>query len=102
MIKKFLEFGEESLKTIIIYLFSIGSFLIAYKAFVFGKAIYLVNYYNRQTSYLQDGQRWYSSEQANNLPLGIAGGIMYFIVLLLIWKLICELLFIIFERIERK
>lgn len=102
MIKKFFQFGEESLKSIITYLFSIGSFIVAYKAFIFGKAIYLVNFYNKEISYFKDGQRWYTGKEVNNLPLGIVGGIMYFIVIILIWKLVCELLYIIFERIQRK
>lgn len=101
MLKRLLEFGEIPVKSLIRYLFSIGSFIIVYRAYIFGKALYLTNYYEKAINYIQDGQRWYTYEEVNNLPLGLTGGIIYFIAGLLIWKLICELLYIIFAKIER-
>lgn len=101
MIKKLLQFGEAKLKTIITNLFCMGCVLIAYKAFIFGKEIYLANFYFKSIKYVQNGQRIYTEREVNNLPLGIFGGVIYFIVILLIWKLVCELLYIIFERIKK-
>jgi len=101
IIKKCISFGEMSLKSIISFLFYIGCFIIVYKAFLWGKAIYLTNFYEKEISYLQGSQRWFTSETVNNLPLGVMGFIVYFIVISLAWKLICELLYIIFERISR-
>lgn len=101
-IEKITNFGEMPLKSIITYLFEIGCIIIAYKAFLWGKAIYLSTYYEKEISYIKNNQSWYTTEMTNNLPLGIAGGIVYFIVISVAWKLICELLYIIFERISRK
>lgn len=101
-IKKIITFGEMSLKSIITFLYWIGCIPIIYKAYLWGKSIYLTSYYEKQISYLQDGQKWFTSEMVNNLPLAILGFIIYLTVSFVVWKLICELLFIIFERISRK
>jgi hypothetical protein len=101
-IRMFISFGEMSLKSIISFLFYVGCFIIIYKAFLWGKAIYLTNFYEKGVSYLQNNQKWFTSVTVNNLPLGVLGFITYFIVISLAWKLICELLYIIFERISRK
>jgi hypothetical protein len=101
-IRTFIDFGEMPLKTIVTFLYCIGCVIIIYKAFIWGKSIYLTTFLDKQISYMQDGQRWYSSETVNNVPLGVLGFIIYFVVFSLVWKLICELIYIIFERIARK
>ncbi|PKM49706.1 MAG: hypothetical protein CVV02_14625 [Firmicutes bacterium HGW-Firmicutes-7] len=98
----FFEFGDMSLKSIIRYLYLMGCITLLYKAFLVGRVLYLTNTYAKETSYMQGGQQWYSSIEVNNMPLGLFGGLAFFIVSLLIWKIICELLYIIFERIGRQ
>ena len=102
MFRKLKNFGEIPLKSIITLLYYIGCLIVIYRAFLWGRAIYLANFYEKEISYLKDNQRWHTSETVNNLPLGVVGFIIYFIVISLAWKLICELLYIIFERISRK
>ncbi|MBH1939670.1 hypothetical protein I5677_02030 [Mobilitalea sibirica] len=101
-IKIILTFGEMSLRSIIKYLYCAGCIVIAYIAFHWARAIYLTNFYDKEISYMEGKTRWYTTETVNNLPLSILGFIAYVIVALVIWKLICELLYIIFERIGRK
>lgn len=102
MLKRLFQFGGKSIEALIKYLFVFGNFIIMYNAYAFGKSIYLTTYYEQGISYIQEGQRWYTTEKVNNLPLGIVGSIAYFIITLVIWKVICELLYIIFERVERR
>ncbi len=101
-IRKFVEFGEMTLKSIITFLYGIGCIIIIYKAYLWGKSIYLTSFYEKQISYFRDGERWITSEPANNLFLAVLGFVVYFIIAAVVWKLICELLYIIFERIGRK
>jgi len=101
-LKSLVNFGELKLNQIFTYLFIVGSAIIAFKSFFIGKAVYLTNFYIKGISYLENGQRWYTDREVNNLPLGIVSGVIYFIIALLLWKLVCELLYIIFKRIERE
>jgi hypothetical protein len=99
-IKKFVEFGEMTLKSIITFLYGIGCIIIIYKAYLWGKSIYLTSFYQKQINDFQNG--WLTFETVNNLPLAILGFVVYFIIIAVVWKLVCELLYIIFERIGRK
>lgn len=101
-IKKVVEFGEMTLKSIITYLYSIGCIIIIYKAYLWGRSIYLTSFYDREINYVQGGQNMLTIQTVNNLPLSILGFVVYCIVISIAWKLICELLYIIFERIGRK
>lgn len=101
-LRKYFAFGEMSLKRVILYLYGLGCLLIIYKAYRWGKSLYLTNFIEKDINYIQNGERWYTSETVNNAPLGILGFFAYFLVFSFIWKLVCELLYIIFERIARK
>ncbi len=72
--------------------FYIGILFIAFKAYLFGKGIYLTHTYMKDFSYVENGQNWFTSTEAPNTPLAILGFILFFIVVLVMWKFVCELL----------
>ena len=96
----FYKFGETTAKKAISALFFIGLLPLLFTSILFGNYLYLTNMYSKSISFMRDGQKWYTSEQVNNLPLGFLGGFVFFIVIVLVWKILCELLIIIFRAIE--
>ena len=98
--KGFLSLGKWSVNRIIHYLFYAGMIPIAFQAYTFGKFLYLNNTYLKGASYIQDGQQVYTDYPVPHAPLGFFGAIAFFIVGLLIWKLTCELLLIMFRFFE--
>jgi hypothetical protein len=93
-------FGETTAKRAVSILFFLGLFPMLYKSIFFGRYLYLTNSYLKSISFLQNGQNVHSGYLVNNLPLGILGGFVLFIVMVLMWKVLCELLIIIFRAIE--
>lgn len=94
------KFGEVSAKKVISFLFFLGIIPLAYNSVLFGKYLYLNNTYEKEIWFKQFGQTVYSSKEVHHLPLGIIGGFIFFIVMMLTWKVTCELLIIIFRAIE--
>ena len=80
--------------------YKVGMIPLLYKAYLFGRYLYLNNTYEKGFTFLQDGQTWFSSKPVNNAPLGIVGGIIFFIISIFIWKLGCELFLIMFRYFE--
>ncbi len=83
--------------TVLFYLVCIPLFI---SSIMFGKYIYLTKKYFKDISYMQDGVKWFTQSEVNNLPLAIFLASIYFVFSLLIWKIICELLIIIFRCFE--
>ncbi|WBW97100.1 hypothetical protein [Oceanirhabdus sp. W0125-5] len=98
--KDFRKFGVISAKNAIEILFYLGIFPILMKAIAYGKVMYLSHMYEKEISFIENGMRHYTYRMVNNLPLGIFTGILYFVFGVLIWKIICELLIMIFRCFE--
>lgn len=94
------EFGSITAQKAITILFYLGITPLFISSFLFGKNVYLTNQYFKDVSWIENGTRWYTQYEANNLPLGIFLGIIYFVIGILTWKIICELLIIIFRCFE--
>lgn len=93
-------FGEIPAKKCISILFYLGILPLFYSTIIFGRYIYLSNKYLKDIWFLQDGKQAFTQTEVNNLPLGVFLGILFFIFGILIWKIICELLIIIFRCFE--
>ena len=98
--KCFFKLGNTTAQEAISLLFYIGLLPVLYFSIVFGKYLYLTNMYSKDIWFTKNGQKFYTSEQVNNLPLGIFGGLVFIIVTTIAWKVLCELLIIIFRAIE--
>lgn len=97
MEKKIFKFGEISSKVLITVLFYTGIIPIIHKSIAFGKTVYLSNTYQR-TVKVGD---YYTEKEVNNLLLGVFEGLVLFIVLVIFWKVVCELLYIIIRYFEK-
>lgn len=93
-------FGETTAKKAVSLLFYLGLLPLLFSSILFGKYLYLSNTYLKDIWLMQDGQKMYTNKEVSNLPLGIFGGFLSYIVIVLVWKVICELLIIIFSAIE--
>ena len=100
MFSKIFNLQLRNSKEIISLLYKVVIIPILYNAYLIGKVLYLNNTYQKAISLTKNGQQWYTDEIVNNLPLGIIGAIVSFIVLITIWKLFCELLVILFFYFE--
>lgn len=94
------KFGDITAKKALSILFFLGLLPLLFASIIFGKYLYLTNTYFKGIWFIQDGQKMYTEKMANNLPLGVFGGFIFFVVSVLVWKVICELLIIIFRAIE--
>lgn len=99
MIKKFFSLGKTSVKRLISWLFYIGFLPVAYLSYSFGSFIYATNMYNKVIS---EKNNILVTESANNWIVGIIGGIIAFIFYIVLWKIICELLLLIFTYLENR
>jgi hypothetical protein len=98
--KWLLKFGETTAKRAISALFYLGLFPLFFTSILFGKYLYLTNTYEKAIWFIENGQKMYTSALVNNQPLGFLGGLVFFVVTALVWKVLCELLIIIFRAIE--
>ncbi len=96
----FTNFGEITSKKAIAILFYLGTFPIITNSYLFGKEIYLSHQYEQQIVARINGTNHYTSRIVNNTPLGILSGIIAFIIIFFIWKIICELALIFFRYFE--
>jgi hypothetical protein len=102
MVSEFFNLKKRSVKEILSLLYRVGIIPILYKAYLFGYYIYLNNTYDKDFWFVENGQRLSSSKIVNNAPLAIIGGIIFIIVSIFAWKLVCELLLIMFQYFEAK
>ena len=89
---RFLDFGKLSVKKLMTLLFLIGTIGIFAAACARGYMVALTHTYFRTVSY---GGGWFSSVEVNNWPLGFLAGVLYFVIGTLLWRLVCEMLYII-------
>jgi hypothetical protein len=77
-----------------------GMIPLLYGSYLNGYYLYLNNTYEQGFSFVQNRVRLYSEEPVSNMYLGIFGGMIFFIISVYIWKLVCELLLIMFRFFE--
>lgn len=90
--KRLMSFGSMDLNFLVSVLFWIGNLPIALLAFIIGNRIFLTNTYNK-IIYQSGNLRSY--EEVQNLPLGVFAGIIAFVSGVVIWRIICDFIFII-------
>lgn len=95
--KKVFQIGEIPSKILITILFYTGFIPILYKSVLFGKTVYLTHTYQKT---IKVGD-WYTGEEVNNLPLGIFQGVILFLIAVVIWKVVCEIIFIVVRYFEK-
>ncbi len=96
LIEKIFKFGEITSKTLVTILFYTGILPIIYQSIEFGKTVYLNNFVEIT---VKNGD-WYTGKEINNLPLGIFQGVIVFLISIIIWKVICEIIFIMVRYFE--
>ena len=82
----------------ILFYLSIVPFFIS--SIMFGKYIYLTSTYFKDITFMENDQQMFTQTIVNNLPLAVFLASIYFVLGILIWKIICELLIIIFRCFE--
>ncbi|GMQ58672.1 hypothetical protein AN1V17_30670 [Vallitalea sediminicola] len=97
----FLSLGKMTVSNVIHKIFYIGMLIVAYKAYMFARVIYMTCTYEKMVRHFAGNNTYsYTSMTVNNAPLAILGFIICFIVILILWKLICELLLKFFTYFE--
>ena len=86
----FLNFGKLSVKKLTELFWGIGTIAIFASAWAYGYSVYLAN--TRIVTIAQAG--WYTGAEVNHLPLGIFAGVAYFVIGALLWRLVCEGIYI--------
>jgi hypothetical protein len=93
----FFSLGEKKAKEIILFLFIIGIIPIAYFCIMLGSIT--ATAYPQQISVPSQYGGFTGATESNGL-LGFFVGILSFVVAVVVWKLLCELLLIIFRCLE--
>lgn len=99
-LKDFFTLGQLSVSYVMHKIFYLGTIFIAYKAYLFRKGIYLSRTYMKNVPNVQNSERWYTYAEFNNMPLAMLEFILFLIVVLVMWKFICELLIKFFSYFE--
>lgn len=99
MVKDFFSLGKTSVKKVISCLFFIGFIPVVYSSYSFGMFMYTANTYNKVIS---EKNNILVTESANNWFIGLVGGIIAFVFYVILWKVICELLLLIFTYLENR
>ena len=97
MFANFFEFGEKTAKEIIRLLYFIGMVPIAFYAIVIGRIAALTFLTER---WVPSSPGMYTAEIETNYFLGFVTAVIVFIVGIILWKLFCELLLLIFKSLE--
>ena len=92
MLDRFLDFGKLSVKKLMTLLFLIGTIGIFAAACARGYMVALTHTYFRT---VPQGGGWYTSVVVHNWPLGFLVGVLCFVIGTLLWRLVCEMLYII-------
>lgn len=91
--------GNVNYRCLTTFLFYIGLIPIVYWSYNFARYVKMNNYIV-QTIQNLDGS--YSVMQTNNTILGVIAGVLIVIVFITFWKVLCELLYLIFEVFKNK
>lgn len=96
----FFKLGKMVSHKAISILFYVGFIPLIAQSYTLGKNIYKTNTYSQSIQLNQNGPAMFTGREVNNAPLGILGGLISFVVMVVIWKIICELLIILFRYFE--
>lgn len=88
---KLLEFGSLSVKRLCKALFVTGFIALLIKSFMFGYMVYQTNTYMKT---IRDAN-FFTGVEVNNFPLGLFCGLAYLIIGTFLWRLICEIIYIV-------
>lgn len=97
MIHDFFSLGKKTAKETLQLLYVVGFIPLVLIAFLFGKVISSVFLIE---SSVPTGNGWYTGAMTPNYSLGGFVGIVFFVTMAVIWKLLCELFWRIFESME--
>jgi uncharacterized membrane protein len=100
MFRKIFRFGEQSLNQIFTYLFLVGSMIIIYGGVLYSRGIYLGNTFMKEIEHFDGTWYSYTYEEVNNLHLAVLIFIVSTVLFILFWRILCELLYIIFNKIQ--
>lgn len=89
--------GKMKPSTLITTLFYTGLIGVIYFAYQFGKYISLTNTVMKEVM-IEQGM--YTVAPTNNSTLGFFAGVMCFLAFLIIWKVVCEFLLLIFNALS--
>lgn len=95
---KIFGFGHLSSRFLIALFFYTGIIPIVYQCVVFGKQVYATHFVETT---VKEGD-WYTGKTINDLPITIFQGTVAFLVSIVMWKVICELLLIVVRYFETK
>src|SRR5689334_16444788 len=97
MIHDFFSLGKKTAKETLQLLYFVGFIPLLLIAFLFGKVISSVFLIE---SSVPTGNGWYTGAMTPNYSLGGFVGIVSFVTMAVIWKLLCELLLLVFNSLE--
>lgn len=100
LFRKLFGIGETSAKRAVSSLFYVGLAIVSYRSIVFGRHLYLAYTYQKKLQIFRDGVYTVTYRTVNHLPLGILGGIVFFVLSVVAWKILCELVYIIVRAFE--
>jgi hypothetical protein len=90
--EKFLDFGSYGVKRLTELLFWAGSLGVAVASWFIGHGVSAANVWHRT---VQQADGWWTGVAQNNWPLGIFVGLLCFVIGILFWRLVCEMIYII-------
>lgn len=96
MFNRFLTFGEQPVKEIVLILFCLGIVPLFISALYVGKIVSLSFFV--ETSMRYGGQAFIEREE--NKLLGFFAGILFLGIGIVLWKVVCELVLLIFRGLE--
>ncbi len=100
LIRPFLKLGQSKVEELVDWFFKVGIVIAFIKSLAVGYLIYNTSTYDKTISYFQNGVKYFTSSPAPNLPLAIISAIILFLVAVVLWKFICEFLFIVLKYFQ--
>ena len=95
---RYLNIGSMTVERVTLLLFWVGEIMIITSAVVVGYIVYLFTTYTKWTTRTEG---WRTGEEVQNLPLGIACGILVFVCGTLLVRLSCEIIHIVLRYLKR-
>ncbi|GKX29324.1 hypothetical protein SH1V18_18040 [Vallitalea longa] len=91
--KSFFAIGNMNCEKIIMHLFYIGIILLLYQSYKISYYVYTTYTYEKEVTYEKNTEIFYTYVTTNNLILSIFTFIVSFFIILILWKLICEIIY---------
>ena len=87
--KFFLDFGCYSVKELTKLIYWTGAFVIAIASWFIARTVALMHVWHRPS------EQGYAVVQLTNWPFGIFVGVLCFAISILLWRMVCEMIYII-------